>query len=578
MKNQICKLLVALAAAGTLCAFNASAQVQNLEDFDPSDPLQWVPGSLRWAILWANPGDTITFDPGVTGTIKLSGGALVIDKDITIQGPGYRLLSLDGNGSDRVFDVAGSWGGGATLTVVGLMISGGVAGGTSSSQDGIFGAVGGGIYVGSDCGLIMTNCWVVGNRAIGLDGTQDYPLGWINAAGGAICSDGDVLVLDGCSIIGNTAIGGNNAYAGGGTAYGGGIYASGSALLSNCTIDANTAQGGNSTWEGAPDTAYSNPPAYGGGGEGGGLCAAGTTLLNNCTVFNNEAAGGQGMFSAGSAESGGISAYGGDVTLNHCTITGNGCSSSGPGMYVSLLGGGLNQFGPGSFTLGNTIVAGNWFDPYDGNYADAGDVDLGGQGPKFLISGDPWTSVGYNLIGQVSTNSNFGFGPTDKVGTTNQPIDPMLGPIQDNGGPTLTMLPKGNSPAIDAGTADGLSTDQRGFPRPVLFTGAPRAQGGGGDGSDIGSVEVSAPATLSIGNPSSGWWRDQAVITWESEPGYHWQLLESSTPNGSSAANSSAMGWVPSGASIITSNRFSSAIVNMDSPTGNKFFRLVLVP
>jgi hypothetical protein len=51
--------------------------------------------------------------------------------------------------------------------------------------------------------------------------------------------------------------------------------------------------------------------------------------------------------------------------------------------------------------------------------------------------------------------------------------DPMLGPLQNNGGPTQTMALPSGSPAIDAGNPSGckdgsghlLTTDQRGYPR-----------------------------------------------------------------------------------------------------------------
>ena len=57
-------------------------------------------------------------------------------------------------------------------------------------------------------------------------------------------------------------------------------------------------------------------------------------------------------------------------------------------------------------------------------------------------------------------------------------VDPRLGPLADNGGPTQTMLPAAGSPVINAGTSNALATDQRG---------APRTSGGG---TDIGAVEL----------------------------------------------------------------------------------------
>ena len=68
--------------------------------------------------------------------------------------------------------------------------------------------------------------------------------------------------------------------------------------------------------------------------------------------------------------------------------------------------------------------------------------------------------------------------------------DPQLGPLQSNGGLTQTLAPQTGSPAIDAGSAFGLTTDQRGQRRPSNFISIPDRA----DGSDIGAVELAAPA------------------------------------------------------------------------------------
>jgi hypothetical protein len=69
--------------------------------------------------------------------------------------------------------------------------------------------------------------------------------------------------------------------------------------------------------------------------------------------------------------------------------------------------------------------------------------------------------------------------------------DPLLGALADNGGPTRTLAPATGSPVIDAGAAFGLTTDQRGLPRPSDVLDVANV----GDGSDIGAVEtVAVPA------------------------------------------------------------------------------------
>jgi hypothetical protein len=70
------------------------------------------------------------------------------------------------------------------------------------------------------------------------------------------------------------------------------------------------------------------------------------------------------------------------------------------------------------------------------------------------------TSLGHNLISDGSGGS--GYASTDLVGTSASPIDPKLGPLQDNGGPaqTMALLPRG--PAIDTGGPSDSEWDQRG--------------------------------------------------------------------------------------------------------------------
>ena len=90
--------------------------------------------------------------------------------------------------------------------------------------------------------------------------------------------------------------------------------------------------------------------------------------------------------------------------------------------------------------------------------------------------GGAFASQGFNLIGQ--TNYIGGWLPSDLVGGGGTPLNPNLGALTNNGGPTLTHIPLPGSFAIDNGTNAGCPvTDQRGQPRPA------------GLACDVGAVE-----------------------------------------------------------------------------------------
>ena len=71
-------------------------------------------------------------------------------------------------------------------------------------------------------------------------------------------------------------------------------------------------------------------------------------------------------------------------------------------------------------------------------------------------------------------------------------VDPQLGPLQDNGGPTPTMALPATSPADQQGRRRA-GVDQRGQTRPVAFPGVANSTAAGADGADIGAVELQAP-------------------------------------------------------------------------------------
>src|SRR5262245_12797402 len=78
------------------------------------------PGSLRQALESANNDDTINF--AVTGTIVLTSGELLVDKNVSISGPGAATLAVDGNFTSRVFHI----GPGKTASISGLTLTNGL--------------------------------------------------------------------------------------------------------------------------------------------------------------------------------------------------------------------------------------------------------------------------------------------------------------------------------------------------------------------------------------------------------------------------------------------------------------------
>lgn len=215
-------------------------------------------------------------------------------------------------------------------------------------------------------------------------------------------------------------------------------------------------------------------------GRGGGIANEGTGAVNvnSCMLTNNSTGGhGGGIYlqngitnvvnctlSANSAdEGGGIGAVGGTLNLSNSTLGGN-AANSGGGMFKST----------GTMNVRSSIIA--------LNIAIGSSPDVQGT----VVTG------GFNLIGK--SNGSTGFtAPTDQMGTVAAPLDPKLGALQNNGGPTQSIALLAGSPAIDKGTSSGLTgnltTDQRGagFPRKVEDPGV--ANAAGSDGTDVGAFE-----------------------------------------------------------------------------------------
>lgn len=264
--------------------------------------------------------------------------------------------------------------------------------------------------------------------------------GWGIAGGGTGGFGGGAGSHGGSGTVGAPGFGGGAARdissgGGAGAGMGGAVFnMQGTVTVRNSTLAVNTAQGGESN--GSPD------PGKGLGGAvfnlNGSFSATGSTLAANSAVPNTTIAEGTAIYNLAYDASEARTAQ---VTLRD-TILGAG---TGDDTLVSN----RSDYITPSPNLGTADAA---------------------IGERNLVASS--TAVdGGTVTGTAST------------------ADPLLGPLGDNGGPTQTMAPAPNSPAVDAGAAFVLTRDQRGFARPSDFPAIPNLA----DGSDIGAVELQAP-------------------------------------------------------------------------------------
>jgi len=234
----------------------------------------------------------------------------------------------------------------------------------------------------------------------------------------------------------------------GGNGNGGGIFSFGTLTVNNAVITGNVA--------GCPNC---------GGGTGGGIWnySSGTLIVSNSTISGNSALG-TSYYGPGSG--GGI-ANNGTATVTNSTISSNVASYG--------LGGGIVN--TGTLTLEGSTITKN-----TGHAGAAGVVNQGIMASRntIIAANGNWDisgnigSQGHNLIGNTINGS--GFAPTDLLN-----VNAMLGPLQNNGGPTSTHALLSGSPAINAGdNANAPPWDQRG-------SGFLRIVGGT---IDIGSIEI----------------------------------------------------------------------------------------
>jgi parallel beta helix pectate lyase-like protein len=424
-------LLVVAALASAAPAAAQTYTVANTTDSGGAND-----GSLRGELAAANAHegpDTIEFAPGVSGTITISGTGLVVKDPVDIEGPGPGTVTVRQiSGGHRVFQVKLAHPG--AVAIAGLTLAGGET--TGPGGDIEYDAE------GEPGSLTVSNCVVTEGSA------ADY--------GGGISSFGAPLTLRDSTVIENEADSGGGVWAGGDETP---FTIERSTIADNRSLT--TAGGLNGEVEGGGHDVIVDSTISGNisSNEGGGAffsLGKGTYL----TVANSTVAENVGDDGAGGLE---ISP-GGELqvaTIEGSTIVGN--------HGGSLLGeaGGVQTFGAVPQLLVDTIVADN-----TGGYADV----YGPWAAAFSLIGDP-------AGGKVSESV---------PGSVLSLVEPRLGPLADNGGPTETMAPAPTSPVVNKG-GGSLTTDQRGAPRPVIYPGVALSGAPGANGADIGAVELAAP-------------------------------------------------------------------------------------
>ena len=318
------------------------------------------------------------------------------------------------------------------------------------------------------------------NRVFTLDGSTGSELEIVNLTitegiadnGGGIANLSDGW-KSGILILKNTTVYRNNAIENGG-----GLFNTiGTLILDNCIISENTAnaQGGGiynyyfATLD-LKDTTISDNQAI---GSGGGIYSwnISNATVSNSTISGNRANTGGGIFNGLNH----LYYGGGWITLTNSTVSGN---------TAVIVGGAIHNDNYGTVNLNNSTIAYNI-------------ANEGGGIHNSLFSGTfPTNTIIANNNGGNCSPSwmnyiwdqgyNLSDDNTCSLPTSTMPLN--LGPLTDNGGPTLIHALLSGSPAIDTGDCsnDTVKTDQRGVARPQ------------GSACDIGSFEFGASTSDEI--------------------------------------------------------------------------------
>ena len=414
-----------------------------------------TPGTLRWAITQANadPFSTIAFGPSLTGTITLTGSLPVITSTMTIDGPGRSVVTIDGANGNEIFHVDGA----VSATISGLTLTNTVAG--SASLPALH-ATNGSTLTGDDLTVSNTRLNAIYNGAVSCDNstvtltnsdladnstryTFNQGVVWGSACAVTI-SDTTITGTSGLPIemrrnasldMARSTISGSSS-TGIGTLF---VYGA-TASLVDSTISDNSSR-------------YTTIALTGG-----------TLTIANSTISGNSSSGGFTGVIRGESSI----ATSGQVNILDSTITNNTASKST--LYAS------SNYHDASFTTIGSIISGNSTPGSFGSY------DNSSYAPAAT-----WTSQASLLSAWVDPIT------TDLGDNVLNNTNPGLGPLADNGGPTLTHEVLATSPALDAGpttvpTFPGNQWDQRGIPFTRVYNGR----------ADIGAFERQPTPTATL--------------------------------------------------------------------------------
>jgi hypothetical protein len=405
-----------------ICTFRAAIEEANA--LAGTDTIQLQANAKYVLSLTSSLGATVVADILISDSVNVVGAgpaSTIIDGNGVATGQGvFRIIPCNQNAFEDMVDNCTQ--GRLEAHISGVTIENGVS---PSSGGGIYNAgiltldhvnlidnsVSGGSNTGGGIASAQSGTLTVTNSLISNNTCNN------NGSGGGIFSQGP-MTISGSTISGNKALQGS-----GSSGHGGGVYSGDESLVTNSTISGNSATAGGGIYH---------------------FDFNGTLTLINTTISGNSSAG----------SGAGIYNYLGTLGLYNATVTENGANTDESGFDS---GGGIyNASGQSTYVI-NSIVSGNTLVIPTAPFPTLASDECGGT----------ITSFGYNIMAAVDTSHCT-------VAGAYTADDPLLGPLQFNGGTTQTHALSVGSPAIDKGNPAGctdqfgapINDDQRGVHRP----------------------------------------------------------------------------------------------------------------